>query len=107
MNNKTEAPVLKDVKGVLIRNKIFFERLHTTGTITLTGIIKDLDALGRSDIIGCILGQAIAIETKSATGVQRTAQELWAKRFVRAGGKYYLIRDDVSLNAFKLEHNLI
>ncbi len=107
MKNNVEATVLKEVQKVLIRNTIFFQRLHTAGIITMTGIVKDLNAIGRADVICVIRGQAIAIETKSLIGVQKTAQELWEKRFVRAGGHYYLIRDQFSLDTFKLEYKLI
>lgn len=101
MKNDKESTVLKEVKKFLIENNIFFMRLHTIGLPGQFGMIKDILAIGRSDLIGFHKGLFFAIETKSATGEQRLAQELFEKRITLARGKYYRIRDDEGIQQLK------
>lgn len=50
---------------------------------------------GSGDIIGAVSGVPVAIETKTKTGTQREQQAKFEKAWVRAGGKYLLVRDPV------------
>lgn len=47
---------------------------------------------GSGDIIGCIRGRAVAVETKTESGRQRPTQEIFERQWTRAGGLYVLAR---------------
>ena len=44
------------------------------------------------EMVGQTIGQAVAIETKSATGKQRDNQQKFERAFKQRGGKYFLAR---------------
>lgn len=46
---------------------------------------------GVADVLGCIDGQAIAIEVKAPKGKILQSQIQFAERFRRAGGLYYVV----------------
>lgn len=48
---------------------------------------------GFPDAIGCARGLALAVEFKSATGVQSPEQMEWQRRWEAAGGLYILASD--------------
>lgn len=47
---------------------------------------------GSGDIIGVSQRRAVAVETKTAIGAQRTAQIMFERAWVKAGGIYILAR---------------
>ncbi len=47
---------------------------------------------GQSDVMGCLDGQFVSIESKTATGAQRQSQINWETAVVKAGGKYAVAR---------------
>lgn len=47
---------------------------------------------GSGDIMGTFKGSAVAIETKTESGPQRTAQERFEIAWKKAGGVYLLVR---------------
>ena len=100
-----ESKILQKVKKLLDQNNIMYERLQTTGIITDSGIMNDLTALGRPDILIFKDGKAYAVETKSNIGRQRVGQELWQKRALKNDIPYFLIRaiDDIQILAKELK----
>jgi hypothetical protein len=48
--------------------------------------------VGSADIIACIRGRFVAIETKAKRGKQSVDQARWQKKIEAAGGTYWLVR---------------
>lgn len=95
-----EHKVSDYLKERLDEHGIFYERINTTGVPCDDGMRKDLYALGRADFFIVHQGLAYAVETKSSTGKLRIGQELWQKRFKKAGGRVYVINSLEGVDGF-------
>lgn len=95
-----EYKVSDYLKEQLDEHGIFYERINTTGVPCDEGMRKDLYALGRADFFIVYQGLAYAVETKSSKGKLRIGQELWQKRFEKAGGKHYVINSKIKVDEF-------
>lgn len=72
---------------------IFHYRNNSGALKTATGGFVRFGAVGSPDLIAVIKGQYIGIECKMGTGRQSPGQKEFEKNLIRAGGKYWLIRD--------------
>lgn len=55
---------------------------------------------GQPDIMGCLDGQFVGIESKTETGRQREDQKNWAAALSKAGGHYFIARSPDDAVAF-------
>lgn len=66
----------------------------TFRTMDARRVVK-VSATGVADIMGCYLGRAVAIETKTSTGKMAVSQKRFRAAWERAGGVYIVARDPV------------
>ena len=66
------------------------QRIVTVGQVGSADIIGVRPVVITADMVGQTIGQAVAIEVKTATGKQSDAQKLWQQAFEKHGGIYEL-----------------
>ena len=68
------------------------QRIVTVGQVGSADIIGVQPVTITQDMVGKVIGQAIAIEVKTPTGKQSQEQKNWQKSFEERGGIYILGR---------------
>ncbi len=67
-------------------------RQNTGAARTSDGRVVKFGRKGQPDIIGCIRGRYVGIETKTQSGQQTKEQKAWQYNVERSGGLYILAR---------------
>ena len=90
---ETEDVTVPTLVAVTALQRGMFWRQNAGTFRTMDGkrVVK-VSANGVADIMGCYLGHAVAIETKTATGPMRETQKNFRAAWVRAGGIYIIAR---------------
>lgn len=98
--NTAEAKILDDMMAALMRLQpdIMYWR-NNTGAFKADDRFVRFGQPGSPDILGCYKGVAIGIECKSTIGKQSGSQKMWQSRWERAGGLYFMARNQETIEA--------
>lgn len=91
---KAENAVTKSVRAACAMRGAMVVRVQAGGIKIGDRFVRGAEA-GTADLIGCYRGQAIALEVKTAKGVQQPLQVEWGIAWALAGGRYFLVRSGV------------
>lgn len=98
MSNKiSESEVLDGLMVLLIPQQIggFFWR-NNTGAVEIGDRFVRFGLKGAPDVMGCFRGSAVGFECKELGKKLSPDQKIWASRWVKCGGLYYVVDSETA-----------
>ena len=94
---KKEGSILAEVKGILTRGQVWFQRIDVSGKLISGGTMIQSPMVGMPDIIALLEGVFFAIELKASGGTVSSVQMNKLLDIRAAGGTSLIVVDPTNL----------